>query len=476
MKTNKASGPDEIPTEVWKHLGDQGVIWLYKLYNKLIQGGSIPNSWRNSFLIPIYKGKGDVRDCSNYRAIKLMSHTLKIWERVINNRLKHIITLTPNQCGFVSGKGTTDAIQTIRIMLEKARSNSENLHMVFIDLEKAFDHVPRDLIWESLKQQLVPECYIELIQDMYQSVTTQVLSPAGRSEKFEIKVGVHQGSTLSPLLFNNVMNHLTKHCQKSLPWNVLYADDVVLISDDVDDLQQNFNHWVEALENNGLKISRKKTEHMSCIFDGSTNPNNIKISIRNSSLPTVTQFKYLGSILTSDGKIDNDVIHRTTTGWYKWRQLTGVMCDRKMPLKVKGQMYKTAIRPAVLYGSECWATNKTHLNKLHTTEMRMLRWSAGVTLLDKIRNEYIRGSFKVAPITEKVQEKRLRWYGHVQRRPDDHMVKLALNLPTTKLSRGRPLSTWLTTVEKDLKERKLDTNAAQNRAKWKLRTRKADPK
>ncbi|XP_048006059.1 uncharacterized protein LOC125241562 [Leguminivora glycinivorella] len=147
-----------------------------------------------------------------------------------------------------------------------------------------------------------------------------------------------------------------------------------------------------------------------------------------------------------------------------------------MPLKVKGHLYKTAIRPAVLYGSECWATNKQHLDKLHVTEMRMLRWSAGVTLLDKLRNQYIRGSFKIAPIVEKLKEKCLRWYGHIQRRSDDHMVKLALKLPTAKRNSGRPPTTWWTTVEKDLKEAHLNKDIAQDRARWKLRTRKADPK
>ncbi|XP_050674364.1 uncharacterized protein LOC126971892 [Leptidea sinapis] len=107
--------------------------------------------------------------------------------------------------------------------------------------------------------------------------------------------------------------------------------------------------------------------------------------------------------------------------------------------------------------------------------MRMLRWSAGVTLLDKIRNEYIRGSFKVAPIVEKVKEKRLRWFGHIQRRPDDNMVKLALDMVITKRMCGRP-PTWLTTGEKDMKEAHLIADMAQNLAEWTKRTRMADPK
>ncbi|XP_049884352.1 uncharacterized protein LOC126379585 [Pectinophora gossypiella] len=106
--------------------------------------------------------------------------------------------------------------------------------------------------------------------------------------------------------------------------------------------------------------------------------------------------------------------------------------------------------------------------------MRMLRWSAGVTLLDKIRNEYIRGSYKIAPIVDKLQEKRMRWYGHVMRRPEDHIVRTALNIPTSKRGRGRPPATWLTTVQKDLKQY-LDAKLAQNRPTYRNRIRRADP-
>jgi len=111
----------------------------------------MPESWRRSFMIPFYKNKGDVSDCSNYRGIKLTSHTLKIWERVLNNRFNKLITISENQCGFTPGKSTTDAIQTVRILMEKYRSNGEDLHLVFIDLEKAFDTIPRSLVWQTMK-------------------------------------------------------------------------------------------------------------------------------------------------------------------------------------------------------------------------------------------------------------------------------------------------------------------------------------
>ncbi|XP_063358836.1 uncharacterized protein LOC134648275 [Cydia amplana] len=182
-------------------------------------------------------------------------------------------------------------------------------------------------------------------------------------------------------------------------------------------------------------------------------------------------------MLTADGAIESDVTHRVNAGWQRWRALTGVLCDTRMPIKVKGKVYKTAVRPAMMYGAECWAIKKAHEQKLHVAEMKMLRWAAGVTRLDKVKNEYIRGSYKVAPITNKVTESRLRWYGHVMRRPEDHVVRQALALPNREASRrGRPKATWWSTVTRDLERAQLTPKTTQDRRSWRMRTRRADPK
>ncbi|XP_063547859.1 uncharacterized protein LOC134755320 [Cydia strobilella] len=130
------------------------------------------------------------------------------------------------------------------------------------------------------------------------------------------------------------------------------------------------------------------------------------------------------------------------------------------------------------YGSECWATLRKHEQKLHTAEMKMLRWAGGVTRLDKVRNEYVRGSFKVAPIAEKVKEGRLRWYGHVMRRDDSHPVKTVLDINSTQRprGRGRPPATWWYTVERDLKTQNIPLLTTQDRLAWRKRTRRPDPK
>ena len=132
----------------------------------------MPNAWRESVIIPIFKEKGDIQDCGNYRGIKLMSHTMKIWEKVIERRIRNETKIGEQQFGFMPGKGTRDAIFAIRQMMEKYEEKQRKLYLVFIDLEKAYDSVPRGEVWRCLRERNVAEKYVVLIQDMYEGART----------------------------------------------------------------------------------------------------------------------------------------------------------------------------------------------------------------------------------------------------------------------------------------------------------------
>ena len=86
-KVGKAMGPDDILIKVWRCLGDLAIVWLTKMFNNIYRSHKMLEEWRISILVPIYKNKGDVQSCTNYRGIKLMSHTIKLFERVIEHRL-----------------------------------------------------------------------------------------------------------------------------------------------------------------------------------------------------------------------------------------------------------------------------------------------------------------------------------------------------------------------------------------------------
>ena len=119
MKNGKAVAPDDIPVEVWKCLGESALKFLTKLYNRTMESERMPEEWRDSVLIPIFKNKGDVQSCSNYRGIKLISHTMKLWERIVEKRLRSDLKFSNQQYGFMPGKSTTDALFALRVLMEK---------------------------------------------------------------------------------------------------------------------------------------------------------------------------------------------------------------------------------------------------------------------------------------------------------------------------------------------------------------------
>ena len=166
MKNGKAVGPDDIPVEVWKCLGEIALEFLAKLYNRTMERERMPEEWRDSILIPIFKNKGDVQSCSNYRGIKLISHSMKLWERVVERRLRSKLTFSEQQYGFMPGKSTTDALFALRVLMEKYREGQKELHCVFVDLEKAYDKVPREEVWYCMRKSGLAEKYVRIVQEM----------------------------------------------------------------------------------------------------------------------------------------------------------------------------------------------------------------------------------------------------------------------------------------------------------------------
>jgi hypothetical protein len=476
MKGGKAMGPDGIPIEAWRGFGDIAIVWLTKLFNLIFRSNKMPEEWRRSILVPIFKNKGDVQSCTNYRGIKLMSHTMKLWERVIEHRLRRLTSVTKNQFGFMPGRSTMEAIFLVRQLMERYKEQKKDLHMVFIDLEKAYDKIPRNVMWWALEKHKVPLKYITLIKDMYDNVVTSVRTSDGDTDDFPIKIGLHQGSALSPYLFDLVMDEVTRDIQGDIPWCMLFANDVVLVDDSRTGVNRKLELWRRTLESKGFRLSRTKTEYMRCSFS-TTRHEEGEVSLDGQVVPEKDTFRYLGSMLQKDGDIDADVSHRIRAGWMKWRQASGVLCDRRVPQKLKGRFYRTAIRPAMLYGAECWPTKRRHIQQLGVAEMRMLRWICGHTRKDRVRNDDIRERVGVAPIEEKLVQHRLRWFGHVQRRPPEvpvhsGRIKRAENV---KRGRGRPHLTWEESVKRDLKVWDIAKELAMDRGAWKLAIHVPEP-
>ena len=209
MKKGKAVEQDELPVEVWKCMEKMGIKFLTMLFNRLLVGERMPEEWKKSLLIPIYKNKGDALCCGNYRGIKLMSHTIKVWERNIEARLRDRVETSKQQYGFMPEKGSTDDMFALRVLMKKYREGQGKLHCVFMDLEKAYDRVLREELWYCMRKSGILEKYVQLVQDMYEGSETVVRCAVETTNSFKVKVGLRQGLALSPFLFAVLMDSLT---------------------------------------------------------------------------------------------------------------------------------------------------------------------------------------------------------------------------------------------------------------------------
>ena len=533
MKLGKAAGPSGVVAEMVKLAGDDGIIWMKEIFNQVIHEGKIPDDWRKSWMVTVYKGKGDALDCGSYRGIKLLDQVMKVFERVIDKRLSNIVKVDDMQFGFSAGKGTTDAIFVVRQVQERVLDKDKDLWLAFIDLEKAFDRVPREVLWWALRQSGVEEWLINIIIDMYKDVTTAVLVNGEVSESFEVKVGVHQGSVLSPRLFIIVLDALSRSFRTGLPWELFYADDLILMAETRTALLDKIEKWKAGLEDRGLRVNTSKTKVMvsrkssgqsdvghskwpcgvcrkgvgrNSILCTSCNKwihkecskvkgklttnanfqcdaclgkvvavvkesNEDKFVLKNGKeLEYVDKFCYLGDTIAAAGGAEHASCARTQRAWGAFRERLQFLTSPGASLKLKGKIYKTCVQTVLTYGSETWPMKVVDEERLSRCENSMVRWMCGVSLKKRLPTAKLLEWLGIESVLDIVRRGRLRWFGHVERKPVGVWVKDCQSLVVEgKRGRGRSKKSWRQCVDDDLKLYGLTAADALKRDFWRER-------
>ena len=531
MKCGKAAGPSGIIAEMLKAAGEEGAELTRQLVEVVFSSGVIPSDWEESFLLNLYKSKGEALERGNYRGLKLTDQVMKLLERVLDPLIRNMVNIDEMQFGFVPGKGTTDAIFIVRQLQEKYIAANKPLYFAFVDLEKAFDRVPRKVLWWALRSLGVEEWAVRVIQGMYSNARSRVRVNGQYSEEFSVGVGVHQGSVLSPLLFILVLETLSREFRTGVPWELLYADDLVTIADSLNECVSKLKTWKAGMEGKGLRVNMKKTKflvsgvgldvlknsgkfpcatcrtgvgvnsilcsqcklwvHKKC--SGITGPLTAdpayvcprcqgearpidgrpvtEIDVNGTRLDVESSFCYLGDMLSAGGGCDSAIATRCCVAWGKFRKLLPILTSRHLSPKVRGKVYTACVRSAMLHGSETWAPNASDLQRLRRNDRSMIRWICRTKLEDQTPSVDLLKKLDIAEISAVLRGRRLRWAGHVQRATSCIKTITDFSIPGVR-GRGRPRKTWRECVRRDEEECGLSCADPQDRVAWRAGVRR----
>ena len=212
MRSRKAPGNDQIIVDLLKAGGVAVIEWLHQIFVEIWKNEKIVECWSSAILIRLYKNKGDKRSCDNYRGISLLVVASKIFTRVILNRIQHVIDsrLLEQQAGFRPNRSTMDSVFIVKMIMEKSREFNKPLHMVFIDIQKAYDSVNRELLWRICRSYGITEKLVRILKLTYKNSNAQVRINNELSEAFDIVNGVMQGGISFPILFNIVFDFIIR--------------------------------------------------------------------------------------------------------------------------------------------------------------------------------------------------------------------------------------------------------------------------
>lgn len=510
LSTGKAPGSDSIPAEIYKEGGRTLTEKLHQLFHLIWQEEVLPQDFKDASIIHLYKRKGNRQACDNHRGISLLSIAGKVLARVLLNRLiVHLEKdlLPESQCGFRKNRGTIDMVFAARQLQEKCQEQNVDLYSTYVDLTKAFDTVSREGLWRIMAKYGCPRKFIAITRQFHDGMLARVLDSGETSDPFEVTNGVKQGCVLAPTLFSLMFSAMLTDAFRDADVGIgiryrfdgsifnlrrlkakskvttdtindfLFADDCALNATSEADMQRSADIFSEACDNFGLTISTKKTEVMHQPAPGKpyVEPN---ISIKGQRLNAVDKFTYLGSTLSRNVVIDDEINTRLAKASAAFGRLHKNVWDRRgITSMTKIKVYKAVVLTTLLYGCESWTVYQRHakkLNHFHTTRLRRL---LGISWQERIPDTEVLTRAGLPSIPTILMKAQLRWAGHVARMPDYRIPKKLLfgELQHGKRSHGGQRKRFKDTLKASLKAFNVDPSSweqtASDRTKWRAAAR-----
>ena len=395
LKGNKSEGYDCISNEMIKNSPDIVFNLIYRFMNLCLEKSLIPDSWARELITLIHK-KGDEFDLGNYRGICVSSALLKVLCTLLNNRVQGLCLenglISKNQIGFQKNCRTSDHIFTLKTLVKKyVTIGKQKLYVCFIDFEKAFDSVWHKGLFHKLHNNGIIGKSLNLIFHLYNKTRCAVKMKDGITEFFDYTKGVRQGCPLSPLLFNLYVNDLIDTINKNSTTDVylnannkinalMYADDLVLISETKEGLQRQIDSLHEYCKKWKLSINIKKTKTM--IFNRGNKLIKSDFNVGSSPIENVKTFTYLGfTISAKNCQFQSTIDDLSIKANRAIFAIKSKIKLSKLPIRLAIKIFNSQIMPILLYGSEIWGPymdynfdtwDSTKIERIHTQFLKQV--------------------------------------------------------------------------------------------------------
>jgi len=462
LKCNKAAGPDGMSGEFLKYAGHSVVTFFVRFLNALFDKGVYPQNWTESVILPLYK-KGNVNDPGNYRGISLCDSSSKIYGAIINQRLQKWVeehNLTGEyQAGFKKGYSTIDNLFTLISCIVKQFSKNRKLYVAFIDFEKCFDSINRNLLWPILIKNGVKGKMFRCVRSMYDSVKARVRSGANLTQRIQCSTGVKQGDVCSPILFSLFINELaveiinrgrhgvTFSLDAFELFVMLLADDVVLVSETIIGLQTQLNSLQRAASSLSLKVNKNKS-NIVVFRKGGYLGQRERWTYEGNIIEVVNACKYLGMFLST--KLSFVTTCRDSASKAK-RALICVLRRLRAydnySLDIFLKIFDCQIQPIMQYGSEIWGLNKAakYCENVHLYGMKKL---LGVN--KRTPNDLVYYELNRYPVTISFSVNCVRYWLKLIHMQYERLPKKAYLLMHDLDSKGKYAYNWVSQVRQFL--------------------------
>jgi len=512
LKCNKATGPDGIPAEIFKYIMNDDILkTILNMFNTFINHRTLPTQIKESTMILIHK-KGSTQICNNYRTISLQSTFMKILTKLIIRRIyshceknsKPVFSkqdlsffyekwiMPETQSGFRIDRDRSDAIFSLLQIMKDSYQNKVNLIIIFIDLVKAYDYVPRETLWKILKKIGVPGTIIELIKNLHEGSLARIKIEDNLSENFELMSGLKQGCNAAPCLFNiffgalmwvlvkrigdiglkvqvrhkGAVNNIQK-CQDIILHmrELLFADDAAFITTTEEDAQALVQIIEVTCRDFGMELSKGKTEILVQKYkdDGKSeaeelfnvNPD-IKLSC-GTTIKVVKQFKYLGIIISNDNSDKADINRRIANATAAFAENKHVFRNKFKSIRERVMIYDVKVLTILTQCIGVRVLLADSKRRLETFHFRKMREICGWSWADYKSFNEVYSKAKVPSMECILIQKRLTWAAHLYKLPSYRMPRMLAmgrmlwNEKDKKYSYNYNFKSWEKLIQEDLK-------------------------